>query len=272
MDPFDFVMQDPYVAAHAAAADLERRLDQPRHDVAIIMGSGWKVARPLLGDVVDEFPATEVSGFIPSAVEGHDGLIVSMRCGGKRVLAFQGRTHMYQRYRNHRMEADVAVHAVRTAAAFGCKQIILTSAVGGLLPSQEKGAAYMVTDHFSLLVPSPLTGPRFQQCHEPYSYRLQEVARRNGLCLPTGTLAQIIGPHFETNLEARWLQSTGCNLVGMSVVNEDLVALDVGMEVLACSVVTDLAAVPTTHADVLAVVRETAARLAPKLHDVIAAM
>ena len=58
-------------SAQQAAARLQTLTAVDRHDVAVILGSGWVPAAELLGETTSEFPVTDLPGFAPPAVEGH---------------------------------------------------------------------------------------------------------------------------------------------------------------------------------------------------------
>ena len=79
---------------------------------------------------------------------------------------------------------------------------------------------------------------------------------------PTDLVATALATCMATVIGIK-AQQKGYDIVGMSVVIEAIAAADMGMEVLGLSVVTDFAGEPTTHDDVLAVVRNTASTLVP---------
>ena len=91
----DDTSPDPAGAARAAAGVLAERTGVARHDVAIVLGSGWVPAIDALGTPRAEVPVTELPGFLPPAVEGHAGRVRSLNVAGVEVLAFLGRTHLY---------------------------------------------------------------------------------------------------------------------------------------------------------------------------------
>jgi purine-nucleoside phosphorylase len=214
--------------------------------------------------------ATDLPGFLASGVDGHAGRIQSIVAGDRRILAFLGRKHLYEVDENgDNLHVSATVHAVRTAAATGCKTIVLTNAVGGLRREWPNGTVVLIKDHVSLFVSSPLRGPRFLQCDQVYAPRLRELCRAVGLDAPDGVYIQVVGPHFESPADAEFLRRMGVDIVGMSICSEALAARDLNMEVLGLSIITDMAGEPTSHEDVLAVVRKTAAQLAPKLERVI---
>ena len=47
---------DPFAAAAASAAALAQRTGQSRHDIAVVLGSGWAPAADALGTATAEVP------------------------------------------------------------------------------------------------------------------------------------------------------------------------------------------------------------------------
>jgi purine-nucleoside phosphorylase len=85
---------DPYAAAAASAARLAELTVLPRHDAAVVLGSGWASAAAAIGPSEAEIPLAELGGFPPPTVAGHAGLVRSVRAGQARVLVFGGRAHL----------------------------------------------------------------------------------------------------------------------------------------------------------------------------------
>ena len=100
----------------------------------------------------------------------------------------------------------------------------------------------LISDHISLTATSPLVGPQFVDLSDLYSKRLRELAREVDPTLREGVYAHWAGPAFETPAEIRMLRTLGADLVGMSTVPEAIAAHALGAEVLAISLVTNLAA------------------------------
>lgn len=251
---------DPQDVAHAAAAELARRTGAQRHDVALVLGSGWVPAVDALGATQHELPVTDLPGFLPPAVAGHAGRIRSLTVSGRRVLAFLGRTHLYEG-----RGVEPVVHGVRVAAAAGCTVSVLTNACGGLRADMSVGQAVLISDHLNLTGRSPLVGARFVDLTDLYSGRLRALMREVDPTLAEGVYAALPGPHYETPAEITMLGRLGADLVGMSTALEAIAARAEGSEVLGLSLVTNLAAglggEPLDHAEVLATGQAAAARM-----------
>jgi purine-nucleoside phosphorylase len=260
---------DPTTLAEAAAAAVAERTRLARHDVAVVLGSGWRPAADVIGDVVAEVPMSEVPGFVPPGVVGHGGTIRSVTAGDRRVLVLLGRTHLYEG-----KGVDRVVHGVRTAAAAGCRTVVLTNAAGGLRDGMRVGQPVLISDHLNLTATSPLVGARFVDLTDLYSPRLRAVAREIDPTLDEGVYAGLPGPHFETPAEIRMLRTLGADLVGMSTVLEAIAARAAGAEVFGISLVTNLAAgitgEPLNHEEVLAAGRAAATAMGRLLRDLAA--
>jgi purine-nucleoside phosphorylase len=263
---------DPDELAATAAAALAARTGAARHDVALVLGSGWLPAVDELGRLAEtdiEFPSTELPGFSAPAVAGHAGTIRSLQVHGKRVLAFLGRTHFYE----GRGVAAV-VHGVRVAAKAGCRVTVLTNGCGGLRPDMGVGQPVLISDHLNLTATSPLVGARFVDLTDLYSARLRELMREIDPSLTEGVYAQFPGPHYETPAEVRMARIMGADLVGMSTALEAIAARAEGSEVLGISLVTNLAAgmtgEPLDHQEVLAAGKAAAARAGGLLVELLA--
>lgn len=260
---------DPQDVARAAAAVIAERTGAPRHDVALVLGSGWKPAADLLGAADAEIDNTEVPGFAAAAVEGHSGTIRSIPLsGGRRALVYGTRTHFYEG-----RGVRSVVHAVRTAAAAGCSTIVLTNGCGGLRPEWAPGTPVLIRDHINLTAASPLEGATFVDLTDVYTPRLRDLAREVDPDLDEGVYVQFRGPHYETPAEVQMARTIGGDLVGMSTTLEAIAAREAGMDVLGISLVTNPAAgispTPLDHEEVLAAGRAAAQRCGELLARIV---
>ncbi len=261
---------DPFAVAEAAARVIRERTGVERHDVALVLGSGWGGAADLIGETLATIDNVDVPGFRAAAVEGHSGSMRSIAIGdtGRRALVFGTRTHFYEG-----RGVRAVVHGVRTAAAAGCRTIVLTNGCGGLNPAWGPGTPVLIRDHINLTAHSPIEGANFVDLTDLYSPRLRDVAREVDAGLDEGVYVQFRGPHYETPAEVQMAKTIGGHIVGMSTALEAIAARQSGLEVLGISLVTNLAAgiseSPLSHEEVIEAGRAAAARCGRLLADVV---
>src|SRR6188474_2762947 len=213
--------------------------------VGIVLGSG-------LSNFTDEIePEFEIGyGDIPnfpvSTVEGHKGKLVFGKLGNKTVVAMAGRFHFYEGYDAHEI-----VFPIRVMKWLGVDTLLLSNAAGAVNTSYAVGDLMIIKDHISLFTPNPLIGknfdelgPRFPDMSEPYKKSLIQKAKTlaadKNIVLKEGVYCGVTGPTFETRAEYKMLQVLGGDAVGMSTVQEVIVAVHMGMTVFALSVITDI--------------------------------
>lgn len=270
----DLASTDPFDVAREAAAYLADATGVPRHDIALVLGSGWGGAADLLGETVAEVVSTDVPGFAAPAVEGHVGTIRSIRIEDHRsgatthALVLGSRTHLYEGKGVRRV-----VHGVRTAAAAGARAVVLTNGCGGLNPAWGPGTPVLISDHLNLTATSPLEGATFVDLTDLYATRLRAIAREVDPGLAEGVYVQFRGPHYETPAEVRMAGVLGGDLVGMSTTLEAIAARHAGLEVLGISLVTNLAAgisaTPLSHAEVIEAGAAAGPRISALLADIV---
>jgi purine-nucleoside phosphorylase len=231
---------------HTAVAHI-RKVTTREPRVAVVLGSGLGAFADELGDPA-EIPYSEIPGWPVSTAAGHAGKLVFGKLGKLDVAVMAGRAHLYEGY----TPAQVTM-GVRVLHRLGARSVVFTNAAGGINLSYQQGALVLISDHINLQGSNPLIGPnddsegpRFPDMTEAYSaaYRAkaQQVARQLKIRLDEGVYAALTGPNYETPAEIRYLRTIGADLVGMSTVPEVIVANHLGMQVLAISCVTNMAA------------------------------
>lgn len=265
--------ESPYDTARSAATKLAELTGVESHDIALVLGSGWLPAVDALGEATAEIDTTDLPGFHAAGVVGHSGKIRSIRhssaAGDKNLLVFLSRTHFYEG-----KGVAAVVHPIRTAAAAGCRTMVLTNGCGGLKQGWQAGQAVLISDHINLTATSPIVGANFVDLTDLYSPRLRELCKQIDPTLDEGVYVQFPGPHYETPAEVRMAGVMGGHLVGMSTTLEAIAAREAGMEILGISLVTNLAAglsgEPLNHAEVLEAGKAAASRMGGLLSQVVA--
>ena len=246
------------IASETAAARL-KRISRLRPTLAVVLGSGFHHVLTALR-VDKKISFTQVPGFPIPKVSGHAGELVFGRLGGTPVLVLNGRAHFYE---GHSMEQ--VTFPIRTLAAFGIRDLLLTNAAGGINQKFRPGDFMVVTDHINLMGANPLRGRvvsglnRFVDLTDTYDKGLRALLFRAGkkchLRLRHGVYLAVSGPSYETPAEIRAFARLGADAVGMSTVPEAIAARQCGLNVAGFSCITNPAAGmgkgPLSHVEVL---------------------
>lgn len=245
----------------------------------IVLGSGLgSFTREL--KIEKEIPYGDIPHFPVSTVEGHSGKMILAEVSGKRVVVMAGRFHFYEGY-----AADEVVFPIRVMKMLGIKQLMLSNAAGGTNPDFVVGDLMIITDHISQFQANPLIGKnldelgtRFPDMTEPYNKKLiakaKAIASAAGFDIKTGVYIGVTGPTFETKAEYKMVRILGADAVGMSTVQEVIVAVHMHLPVFAISVITDLGIREEenviTHEEVLQAAREAEPKLTHIFKEMIA--
>ena len=232
------------IAKFKEALDYIRKNYDGQPEAGIVLGTG-------LGGLVDEISIEKelAYNFIPhfpvSTVESHFGKLIFGTIGGKKVVAMQGRFHLYEGY-----SMNEITFPIRVMKMLGIKTLYISNAAGGMNLAYNKGDLMIIEDHINLQGTSPLIGsndeefgPRFPDMSEPYNKEMirrgLEIGAEEGITVHEGVYVSVTGPNLETRAEYRFLRALGADVVGMSTVPEVIVAAHMGLNVFAISVVTD---------------------------------
>lgn len=213
--------------------------------IGIVLGSG-------LGNFINEMNVkkeilySDIPHFPVSTVEGHSGKLILGEMGDRKVVAMAGRFHYYEGYTPQQV-----AYPIRVMKMLGVETVLISNAAGGTNPGFKVGDLMIIKDHISFFAVNPLIGknedelgPRFPDMSEPYDNdiiaKAKTIAERLQIPVHTGVYAGVTGPTFETRAEYRLLQSLGGDAVGMSTVQEVIVAVHAGMRVFAMSVIADI--------------------------------
>lgn len=246
-------------AALIAADAIRSALGVESPACAIILGSG-------LGGLAERIENArrlkyaDVPGFHATHVIGHKGELIAGTLGGREVVAFAGRFHMYEGH-----APQVSAFPVRVAHALGARTLFVSNAAGGINRAFSPGDLMVIEDHLNLMFVNPLSGPlesgdtRFPDMSAPYAPRLKQLLRdaalRLGIPLQAGVYVGLLGPTYETFAEVRMLAHVGADATGMSTVPEVIMANAIGMEVAGVSLISNAAAGLSTeklsHDDVM---------------------
>ncbi|MEO6405666.1 MAG: purine-nucleoside phosphorylase [Ferruginibacter sp.] len=211
----------------------------------IVLGSGLGSFTSQI-EIEKEIPYGDIPHFPVSTVEGHSGKMIFGKLGGKNILAMAGRFHYYEGYNTQEV-----IFPIRVMKLLGVQTLLLSNAAGATNPSYKVGDLMIINDHISTFIVNPLIGKneplwgtRFPDMSEPYKKDLiakaDRIAADAGYDVKHGVYISVTGPTFETRAEYKMLHLLGCDAVGMSTVQEAIVANHMGLPVFAISVITDI--------------------------------
>lgn len=211
--------------------------------IAIILGSGLGNFAERIKGV--KIPYSDIPGMSVSTAPNHKGVLHIGELDGRKVMALQGRVHLYEGY----AAQDIAF-PLELLHALGAKTLIATNISGSLNPNYQSGEIIGIEDHIflpGLSGQSPLTRrvrtperSNFLNLTEAYDTALLDLADSapDGP-IKRGVYACLAGPHFETPAEGRMLRGLGADMVGMSTVYEVIMARHLEMRVLALSLIAN---------------------------------
>jgi purine-nucleoside phosphorylase len=221
----------------------ERESRRPK--IGVVLGTGHGELVQQLEEA-NAFPFETIPAFPVSTLSFHAGRLVFGHWAGCEVAVLQGRVHYYE----GRLLTSVTI-PIRALAGLGVRRLLITAAAGSVSEAIPAESLALISDHVNLAGDNPLIGPydplfgeRFPDMSEAYSRdllnRAEGAAADLKVTLPRAVYAGISGPALPTAAEVRMLQILGADVVGMSVVPEVLVARQLGLDVLAMVMVTDL--------------------------------
>ncbi|MEO6328766.1 MAG: purine-nucleoside phosphorylase [Ginsengibacter sp.] len=263
----------------AEAVEYIQNIYSLKPRIGIILGSG-------LGKFIDEINIEaeilykDIPHFPVSTVEGHSGKLVFGELSGKKVVAMAGRFHFYEGY-----SVPEIIFPIRVMKYLGVQTLLLSNAAGGVNPNYEVGDLMIIKDHISQFTINPLIGkneiefgPRFPDMSEPYKksfiQQAKEIATAKGIDIKEGVYLCVTGPTFETRAEYKMIHILGGDVVGMSTVQEVIVAVHMGMECFAMSIITDVGIREhenkITHEVVLQAAKEAEPKMAYVFKELVA--
>lgn len=233
--------------AHAAAAIIKQKVPTFQPKLGLILGSG-------LGNLAERIqnphiiPYEDLPGFFPTTIAGHSGNLYLGMLEGYPVACLQGRAHLYEG-----ITANVIQTIIRTLKLIGCEKLLLTNSAGSLRSDMPTGTFMSIADHINFQFTNALVGPndetlgpRFFSMENAYDKGLRksllQIAQQNNIKMTEGVYVGVLGPAFETPAEIRAYKILGADAVGMSTVQEVIVARHCNLKVAAVSAITNMAA------------------------------
>ncbi|GMW01815.1 MAG: purine nucleoside phosphorylase [Candidatus Hydrogenedentota bacterium] len=222
--------------------------------IAVVSGSGLDLT-PLLDTVVDVRPFAAFPNVRACTALGHSGTFTIGLMDSYQVILQSGRLHFYEG-----LSYDQVTASIDVLHQYGVQKVIMTNAVGGLVPAMHPGAL--------VAIDTIRTWPYTQWPNRPNEILLDFTLSG---CDHEGTYFWVHGPSYETRAEIRVLQQLGGHVVGMSTAPEAMRCHELGMGAALVSCVTNNCCEPMelTHDHVVKTAKQASDRLVTLLREAI---
>jgi purine-nucleoside phosphorylase len=185
---------------------------------------------------------------IPPGFENTDvnktGSLQFVKIGNKSIIIMKGRFHFYDGISMRDLS-----HVIYVLKHLGVKKIISIDEVAYLNPRFNCGELALIYDHINLMGDNPLIGEnddelglRFPDMSNAYDVEQFEVAysvyQDNRMKMNESVYLGTIGPETETEAEARFYREIGSDVVGYSLVPENITAVHNSIKFLGIGLIT----------------------------------
>lgn len=168
--------------------------------------------------------------------ENGDEKLLFCKAGKTDALILNGRYHYY----DGASMRDLG-HPIYILKELGIKKVISIDETGHLHPRFDCGEIALIFDHVNLIGSNPLIGEnddtiglRFPDMSNAYDEklfnRIKEVLLKNRIPFHESVYLGIPGPASETDAEARFYRQILADVVGYSLVPENIAAVHAGMQ------------------------------------------
>ncbi|GAB4146037.1 MAG: purine-nucleoside phosphorylase [Ignavibacteriales bacterium] len=216
-------------------------------EISIVLGSGLGTFATSVTKVLT-IKTSDLPQYPTTNVQGHKGFIHFAQYAGKNLLLFEGRIHFYE---GHSIEATLL--PIFISKYLTIKKLLLTNAAGGINPNFVPGDLMIIKDFNSINLKKffsskfGISDPQAKNNLNNYPAKnlynnLINSALTEKIQLKEGSYFWTSGPSYETAAEIRMMQKLGFDSVGMSTVQEILLASIFGIDTIGISCITNMAA------------------------------
>lgn len=164
--------------------------------------------------------------------------------GKKNLILLNGRYNFY-----NGCSMREAAHPVYVLKSLGVKTILLIDEVGFLNPRFRIGGVALIYDHINLMGDNPLIGEndntigtRFADMSDAYdsslSSKIEDLFIGKGLRFYPAVYLGITGPETETEAECRFYREIGSDILGYSLIPENLASVHCGLKCIAFGMIS----------------------------------
>ena len=204
----------------------------------IIFGSGLGVGISAL-KVIIRIPYIDIPSHPHSSARGHTGEWVFGYIDGQPIICANGRFHYYEG-----ISLEETIATVLIIHSLGCKKLIITNAAGSLNSKWELGDFMFIEGYidYSFLTNTEIPQIKKLKKRNHLFNKIKKITTNLQINLRKGIYTWTLGPSYETYSEIQDIISLGGNAVGMSTAPELKKALELDMDVIGLSCLTNYGA------------------------------
>lgn len=213
-----------------------------RAEVALIIDNYYKLPKNI--KIIKAINLREFPTPFDKKIFTNQLYLLLAKSGNKNFLILKGRLHFYDGIKMR----DIG-HYIYCLKYLGIKKILSLDEVGNLNPRFKCGDITLIYDHINLMGDNPLIGEnddelgiRFPDMSNAYDSGLFDKAEKifieNNIKTNESVYLGIIGPESETEAEARFYREIGSDVLGYSLVPENITAVHSKIKFIAIGLIT----------------------------------
>jgi purine-nucleoside phosphorylase len=164
--------------------------------------------------------------------------------GKKKLVILNGHINFYNGFKMRD-----AAHPIYVLKELGIKKLVIVDEVGHLNPRFAVGGVSLIYDHINLMGDNPLIGEndnsigtRFPDMSNPYDekwyYEIENFLRERKFRFYPSVYIGVTGPETETEAECRFYREIGADVLGYSLVPENMAVVHGGLSCLSFGMIS----------------------------------
>ena len=234
---------------------IKKMLKKNKPAAYIITGSGQKRLTDFF-KVNTSISLSRLPGFGCPTVKGHSCKLMLCSYGNKKFLIQSGRSHLYEKN-----SMEEVLFPVKVVKKLGINRLLLLNSAGAVNNRFRTGDIVLIKDQINLMFRNSLFrnknlmgNERFvpmRPCYDQGFIKYMKSLKVKKKAWKIGVYAGVIGPVYETEAELNMLESLGADVVGMSTVQEVIMARFLKLQTSGITVVSNARKDRTNHSDVI---------------------
>lgn len=187
-------------------------------------------------NIVKKVKYSEIPPKFTGAIDAEGEVIFAeTKKGRKKLIILNGHINFYNGFKMRD-----AAHPVYVLKELGIRKLVIVDEVGHLNPRFTVGGVSLIYDHINLMGDNPLIGEndnsigtRFPDMSNPYDekwYReIEQLLRERKFAFYPSVYLGVTGPETETEAECRFYREIGADVLGYSLVPENMAVVHGGL-------------------------------------------